>query len=70
MKIHVTKHDHSSRPNLDNSKTTVLKDGPKVRKVAKHNVVLDEHTGEFHHDAVTIKAYNQGVHDQEEYLRT
>ncbi|WP_244470940.1 Shedu anti-phage system protein SduA domain-containing protein [Microvirga massiliensis] len=57
MKVHIRKHDQSTRPNLENSKTITLKEGPKVRKVAKHNVVLDEHTGKFHHDAFTIKTY-------------
>lgn len=57
MKVRVTKYDPRTRPNLESSKSVVLKHGLKVRKVAKHNVVLDEHTGEFHHDAFTIKTY-------------
>ena len=57
MKVNVRKYDPTQRPNLERTVTVVLKDGPKVRRVAKHTVVLNEHTGEFHHDSLTIKTY-------------
>lgn len=57
MKVQIKKYHASERPNLDKATTVVLKDGPKVRRVAKHLVVLDEHTGEFHHDSIALKSY-------------
>ncbi|MDG2571068.1 DUF4263 domain-containing protein [Vibrio parahaemolyticus] len=57
MEIRVNKYDEVERPNLHSSSTVVLKDGPRLRRIAKYTVVLDEHTGEFHHDALTIKSY-------------
>ncbi|MBM6594015.1 Shedu anti-phage system protein SduA domain-containing protein [Microvirga pudoricolor] len=57
MKVRVNRYDREERPNLQSTTTAVLKDGPRVRRVVKHTVILDEHTGEFHHDALTIKSY-------------
>ena len=57
MKVRVKKYSQSEKPNLSTASTIVLKDGPRVRRVAKHLVVLDEHTGAYHHDSLNIKTY-------------
>lgn len=55
MKIDVAKPDAERHPNLRSLNTVVLKDGPKVRKVAKitkirdHNTGAPHHSGESHH---------------------
>ena len=59
MKVQVKKYDPSERPNLSTECTITLKDGPRVRRIAKHLVVLDQHTGLYHHDTITIKSYKR-----------
>ena len=58
-KVYVDKRDPSVNPNLLGRKECVLKDGQadrsKVRWIARLTSVRDQHTGEHHHDALTIK---------------
>jgi hypothetical protein len=57
MKIDVAKPDAERHPNLRSLNTVVLKDGPKVRKVAKITKIRDHNTGAPHHDSLSLKSY-------------
>ena len=46
-------------PDLMIRDKVVLKNGPKAYKVALHWALLDRHTGELHHHAVTIETYHK-----------
>src|SRR5215475_4211227 len=51
--------DRERHPDLDEVQTVTLKDGPRARKVATRLVILDRHTGEVHHDTLTIKTFRK-----------
>lgn len=53
--IHSHKVASDRNPDLHSWQTTTLFDGPRSRKEAKYNFIRDRHTGEIHHDAVTIQ---------------
>lgn len=55
LPVYSTQPNPDLHPDLDQVKSVTLKDGPRVKKVASHTVILNRHTGEVHHDAVTIK---------------
>ena len=44
-----------NHPDLHTAQSAVLKDGKLCRKEAVYTVVIDRHTGAFHHHALTIK---------------
>lgn len=58
-KVYVDKRDPTVTPNLLGRKECVLKDGQadrsKVRRIARLTSVRDQHTGEHHHDTLSIK---------------
>src|SRR6266849_4548975 len=51
--------DRERHPDLDEVQAVTLKDGPLARKVATRLVILDRHTGEVHHDTLTIKTFRK-----------
>lgn len=53
--IRSTTVDRQRHPDLDSIRSVVLREGPRSRKVATHGSIVDRHTGEFHHHALTIK---------------
>jgi hypothetical protein len=59
LTIHVTQIDQQRFPDLDSLHSVTLKDGPQARKEAKYTVIRNRHTGDFHHDVVTIKTYRK-----------
>jgi hypothetical protein len=59
LTIHVTQIDPQRFPDLDSLQSVTLKDGPQARKEAKYTVIRNRHTGDFHHDVVTIKTYRK-----------
>ncbi len=58
-KVYVDERDPTINPNVLGRKEVVLKDGQKdrskVRRIARLTSVRDRHTGEHHHDALSIK---------------
>lgn len=42
-------------PDLEQVRSVMLKDGPRVWKQARHTVVRNRHTGAIHHDALVIE---------------
>jgi hypothetical protein len=60
LTIHVTQIDQQRFPDLGSLLQSVtLRDGPQARKEAKYTVIRNRHTGDFHHDVVTIKTYRK-----------
>lgn len=59
LPVRVTRADPEKHPDLDHIKSVVLKQGPRVRKEASYTVVRDRHTGERHHDAISITTYRK-----------
>lgn len=57
MVVRGTAVDRERFPDLDNAKSVVLKDGPRSRKEATYWVIVDRHSGEVHHDALSIKSF-------------
>lgn len=53
--VHESAFDPEIKPDLARMQTTVLKDGPRARKIAKYTVLRNRHTGEVHHDALVIE---------------
>lgn len=51
--------DKSCNPDIETVNSVLLKDGPKVRKQASLSIIIDRSTGEFHHDAITIKTFKK-----------
>lgn len=59
LTIHVAQIDQQRFPDLGSLQSVTLKDGPQARKEAKYTVIHNRHTGDFHHDVVTIKTYRK-----------
>jgi Shedu protein SduA, C-terminal len=59
LTVHVAQIDPQRFPDLSSLQSVILKDGPQARKEAKYTVILNRHTGDFHHDVVTIKTYKK-----------
>jgi hypothetical protein len=57
--VRSTMVDRDRFPDLGTVESVILKDGPRVRKEASHAIILNRHTGEFHHDAVSIKTFRK-----------
>jgi len=53
--VHTAAMDQDRFPDLDELRTVTLRDSIRVRKEAKHTVIRNRHTGEKHHDSVTLK---------------
>jgi hypothetical protein len=51
--------DPGNNPSLSTVDTVTLKDGKRVRKTARHLVIIDQHTGEVHHHAITIETHKK-----------
>lgn len=49
------KVDNTQNPDLDSTRVTVLKDGKRRQKIAKHAVIRDRHSGEIHHDTLSLQ---------------
>jgi hypothetical protein len=47
--------DVTKKPDLDSVRTTVLREGKKRCKVAKHTRIRDRHTGQIHHETLSIQ---------------
>lgn len=54
--IKSTNLDPANNPDLDTIQSVVLRDSPKVRKVASYVRVTDRRTGEYHHKTLVIKS--------------
>jgi hypothetical protein len=52
--VRTTVPDPSNNPDVSKVDSVVLRDSKKVRKEAAYLVVTDRHTGEYHHEALTI----------------
>jgi Domain of unknown function (DUF4263) len=59
LTIRVVSIDPQRFPDIGNLQSVTLKDGPQARKEAKYTIIHNRHTGDFHHDAVTIKTYKK-----------
>jgi hypothetical protein len=59
LTVHVAQIDPQRFPDLGSLQSVILKDGPQARKEAKYTVIRNRHTGDFHHDVVTIKTYRK-----------
>lgn len=71
--VHPTVVNRERHPDLDLIQHATLKEGPRVKKEAAHIVIIDRHTGEVHHDQVTIKTYRKrqgGWHEDPEHSIT
>ena len=51
--------DRDQNPDLETIRSVILKEGPRSRKQASHVIILDRNTGEFHHEAITIKTFKK-----------
>lgn len=47
--------DIAKNPDLDSVRTTVLREGKRRCKIAKHTRIRDRHTGQIHHDTLSIQ---------------
>src|SRR5262245_42835613 len=59
LTIRVAQFDQQRFPDLGGLQSVILKDGPQARREAKYTVIHNRHTGDFHHDVVTIKTYRK-----------
>jgi len=59
LKITITRHDERTRPDLHTQQETVLADKPLSRKIATRTLPRDRHTGQAHHEALTIKTWRK-----------
>ncbi|SRR6266540_308678 len=57
--IRSTAVDRDQNPDIETIRSVTLKVGPRSRKEAAYVIILDRSTGEFHHDAITIKTYKK-----------
>ncbi len=48
---------HSNQPNIRFTDYAILKNGPRAYKVVRRQVIVNQETGEYHHDGVTIETY-------------
>ncbi len=53
------KIEQNKNPDVDMGDFVILKNGPLAFKVASHWVIIDRHTGEIHHHAVSIETYRR-----------
>src|SRR5258706_5319027 len=51
--------DPNNNPSISTVDTVILKEGHRVRKTARHLVIVNQHTGEVHHHAVTIETHRK-----------
>lgn len=59
MKITVIRYDERVKPDLHSQQEVVLADRPLSRKTATRTVPRDRHTGQAHHEALTIKSWKK-----------
>lgn len=57
FRVRSTSIDRNRIPDLHNVKSVLLKDGPRAKKLAKYTIIVDRHTGEFHHEALTLQTF-------------
>jgi len=57
--IKATMPSSDFHPDVQSMQSVTLKDGPRVRKIAKYGIFRNRHTGEAHHDALTIKTFKK-----------
>lgn len=57
--IKATMPSSDFHPDVQSMQSVTLKDGPRVRKIAKYGIFRSRHTGEAHHDALTIKTFKK-----------
>ena len=56
-KVYVDQRDIRESPNVSGVRHCVLKEGKRIRRVAKLTHVRDQHTGEHHHNSLAIRTY-------------
>ena len=59
LRVRARQMDPSKFPDLENINTTILREGPRSRTELKYTRIKSRHTGEFHHDSLTIKSYKK-----------
>lgn len=59
IKIHAHEVDQDSHPDLRRVRSVVLREGPRSKVELSYTVIQNRHTGEFHHDSVTIKTFRK-----------
>lgn len=59
LRVRSTQIDRRKFPDINKINSVMLSDGPRARKEATFILVTDRHTGELHHDGVTIKTYRK-----------
>jgi hypothetical protein len=57
--VRSTAVDRDQNPDLETIRSVILKEGPRSRKQASYVIILDRSTGEYHHDAITIKTFKK-----------
>jgi len=57
--VRSTAVDRDQNPDIETIRSVTLKVGPRSRKEAAYIIILDRSTGEFHHDAITIKTFKK-----------
>ena len=57
IEVRSHKIDQSKKPDLDRVDSVTLSEGPRSKKEARYTIIVDRHTGEIHHDSVSIKSY-------------
>src|SRR5687768_153854 len=57
--VQVTAPEKEFSPDVDAIQSVVLRQGPRSRKEAKYARLKSRHTGEFHHDALSIQTYRK-----------
>lgn len=58
LRVHAHRFNPRRNPDLQDTKTIVLREGPRAKTVVKYTRIRDRHTGEHHHDSVTLKTFN------------
>lgn len=59
LNLRATATDRERFPDLNGVRSVILKEGPRSRKEAKYTEILNRHTGEVHHHALTIKTFRK-----------
>jgi len=57
--VHAKNLDQTRFPDLAGIQSVNLKEGPRSRKEAKYTTIVDRHTGEIHHHALSIKTFRR-----------
>lgn len=66
LAIRVARLDQERHPDLQALHSIILREGPRSRREAKYTAIKNRHTGEAHHDSITIKSYKKRAGDWRE----